>query len=340
MLIEAVGESYDDALVKAAARALGDIGDREAVPGLIGVLENGLDRNSGELVEALGRLGDPRAANVLIDILDKYRHYNDGAASTLVITAATALGRVGAVRAIPHLIAQLYETTSRWDVSAVTGALKRLGDTAAVGVMVEELESSGSAYSERTRAARVLGAMEDPAAVPALIRALEDEEPAVRVSASKALGRLRDHRALVPLVNLLDDEDCHVRGSAVTSLGRLGDAGSASVPGTVGEPAAATVLIRALGDEEPTVRVSAVRALGGLGDPRAFEPLVNLLDDEDCRVREAVALSLGWLGDVRAVPYLNAALDDDEWSVRRVAERSLEQLRDSETNGITPPERS
>ena len=332
VLVEAVGEKYYDDLVRAAARALGHIGDSEAVPGLISVLEKRLDRNSGELVEALGRLGDPRAANVLIGILDRYRDYDSSGASSLVNRTVTALGRLGAVRAIPHLIAQLYDTTTRRDVASVTGALKRLGGTVAVEVMVEELELVGSNYRERIRAADVLGALEDPAAVPPLIGALEDEEPNLRVSAARALGLLRDQRAFEPLVNLLDDESAPVRRSAVTSLGRLGDTGDALVAGAPEELSAVTALIRALEDEEPTVRVSAVRALGGLCDLRAYEPIVNLLDDEDADVRASGVSALGGLGDARALPYLSAAIDEDEdRRVRRAAERSLEELRDSQT---------
>ena len=209
--------------------------------------------------------------------------------------------------------------------------VKTTCDRSSIGLLAEDihlLQPASSIVVTGKSYCRV-SALEDPAAVPALIRALEDEEPAVRVSASKALGRLRDHRALEPLVNLLDDESSPVRESAGTSLGRLGDAGAARAPGAVEEPSAVTALIRALEDEEQTVRVSAARALGGLRDPRGFEPLVNLLEDEDCHVRAAVAGSLGGLGDVRAVPHLNAALDADEMMVRRAAERSLEQLRDS-----------
>ena len=60
-LIEALGDRYKDEAFRAATRALGDIGDREAVPALVRVLEERLDRFSVDVVEALGKLGDPRA---------------------------------------------------------------------------------------------------------------------------------------------------------------------------------------------------------------------------------------------------------------------------------------
>ena len=194
VLIEALGERYKDEVVRSAARALGDIGDREAVPALVRVLKARLDRFSVDVVEALGKLGDPRAGQALIDTLDRYRYHDSRHTSRVISSTAEALGRLGVVRAIPHLLAQLHQGHRR-EVVAVTGALKQLGDTLAVEVTIDLLESAGYDYSERERATQVLGALEDPHAVPPLIRALEEEGPVVRVSAARALGRLRDLRA-------------------------------------------------------------------------------------------------------------------------------------------------
>ena len=262
VLIEALGERYKDEVFRAATQALGDIGDREAVPALVRVLEKRLDRFSVDVVEALGRLGDPRAGQALIDTLDRCGYDYSRDIPWVICSTAEALGRLGVVRAIPHLIAQLHRK-GFLEVDTLAWALKQLGDTLAVEVMIDMLESAGSSHRERERAAEVLEVLEDPAAVPALIRAL--------------------------------------------------------------------------GDEEPTVRGAAVRALGGLRDTRAFEPLVNLLDDEAALVRVSAVSSLGRLGDARAVPHLHAALDDDDRMVRTVAERSLEQLRDSYVPGLLVP---
>ena len=94
------------------------------------------------------------------------------------------------------------------DDITVARALRHLGDTLAVPVMIELFESPDSDHGERTRAARVLGGLEDAAAVPSLIWALEDSARVVRSSATHSLGDLRDPRAFQPLVNLLNDEAC------------------------------------------------------------------------------------------------------------------------------------
>ncbi len=50
-------------------------------------------------------------------------------------------------------------------------------------------------------------------------------------------------------------------------------------------------LVRALGDEDPEIRVQAARALGELADRRAVEPLIAALEDRDTEAAAARALS-------------------------------------------------
>jgi len=54
----------------------------------------------------------------------------------------------------------------------------------------------------RWKAAEVLGRMEDPAAVEALIDTLWDDDSRVRLKAAWALGQIGDQRALRPLQRL------------------------------------------------------------------------------------------------------------------------------------------
>jgi len=92
--------------------------------------------------------------------------------------AATALGQIGAVQAVPHLIVTLRDCS----------------------ILVREA------------AARALGeiAMRHPhaadQAVPGLLAALESYSVWVRKTAAWALGRIRDARAVPSLIERLDDD--------------------------------------------------------------------------------------------------------------------------------------
>jgi len=78
------------------------------------------------------------------------------------------------------------------------------------------------ARDERRRAVRDLG-FQGPAAVPALRRALEDPDWAVRAEAAYALGYLGPAAwsAVARLQELREDEDAHVRKAAAFALERI-----------------------------------------------------------------------------------------------------------------------
>ncbi|MBS7250416.1 MAG: HEAT repeat domain-containing protein, partial [Candidatus Freyarchaeota archaeon] len=62
-----------------------------------------------------------------------------------------------------------------------------------------------------------------------------------------------------------------------------------------GSPMVVPLLIKALGDTEPMVRVEAAQALGERGDQRAIAPLIKALEDDNSKVRAAAAKALGKL---------------------------------------------
>ena len=74
----------------------------------------------------------------------------------------------------------------------------------------------------RLNAATLLGAINDPKAIPALIETLRDNNKLVRREASTSLSRM-GQPAVAPLIDTLNDEDWRVRGAAAWALGNLGD---------------------------------------------------------------------------------------------------------------------
>jgi HEAT repeat protein len=95
-------------------------------------------------------------------------------------------------------------------------------------------------------------------AVPALLKALKDKEPAVRRHAAAALGNFwLDADLIAPaLIDTLGDSDATVIKAACHALARLGPVSRAAIPN----------LIRLTGNQATIVRRSAAQSLGDIGE--------------------------------------------------------------------------
>jgi len=157
-------------------------------------------------------------------------------------------------------------------------------------------------------------------AVDTLVKALQDGDPFVRWAAARVMGKMapgQPGKAVPALARALGDENGDVRATAAAALERYGSAAKEAVPALAkavagGEPEMRVLAIRALaavGAEakpvvpdlakaltaaEPEVRLEAVRALGKLGPTArpARDALVKVLDDPDGDVRRAAADAL------------------------------------------------
>lgn len=203
----------------------------------------------------------------------------------------------------------------------------------------------------RARAAQRLGEIGDRRAVPALIRALHQEDWRVREASAAALARfkaavavpallevLRQSRAAGPfgggapnqvvlralreigtaglpvLIDALSDEDPRLRLSIIDLLVAIGDPDA--VPGLIG----------ALDDPEPIVRWNAAQALGALGGSSTVPDLLRLLTDASDEVRLSAAWALGHIGSEAAIDALIARLRDRDWRMRWAAAQALWEI--------------
>ena len=95
--------------------------------------------------------------------------------------------------------------------------LVRLAPTS-VGALMTELRT-GSAAAE---AAYVLGRIGDTQAIGALVDALRSDDPRVRSECTAALGGFEAHEAVKPLLEATRDPDHRVRVQAAAALNRMG----------------------------------------------------------------------------------------------------------------------
>ena len=182
----------------------------------------------------------------------------------------------------------------------------------------------------RCLAARSLGRIGDPGAVPTLIDALLDEDEDVRTDAAQALAHMADPRAAKQLLeNLLGDPCADVKLAAIEALVRLKD------------PAAVPWLLRLLKgrdesvvwDEEAffhddwddwtDIQIKSVEGLAALGIEKAVPGIVEIMADEHGQdMSETAFKALVRLGE----PGINALavyLDDSDVRRRRRAAAAL-----------------
>jgi HEAT repeat protein len=170
--------------------------------------------------------------------------------------------------------------------------------------------------------------------VKGLIRAINDEERAIRLAAIEALGEIGDLQAVEPLITALQDDSWGVRSYAAAALGTIGDTRAVRP---------LTALIR---DSKKVVRKAASEALAKIGpsaDPEsqgwylvalerwddavllggaAVEPLIAALENGE----PDAARALGEIGSDRAMGPLVDVLKDREPFLRKAAARALEQI--------------
>jgi len=220
---------------KLIARALGDIGGKDAVQPLIGLLEATHDDYVRiETLTALGKLKDPAAVPALSKIaLDEHQ--------TALITkkALLSLAKIDDPAALPTFMTIAFERKSDTFFSEAAVGLFMLGDAAKDPILAllknekdlpEWAEARDILISALyAKLAQIQADLQDKRAVEPLIKLLrhEDENESlqrvVRMNAAFSLGRMRAEAAAGPIAAMLADEDATTRGVNARALVEIGD---------------------------------------------------------------------------------------------------------------------
>jgi len=330
LLVEALGASAPDD-VRAAARALGVLGDPRAAGPLLAALERGVLSTEAVLVEALRRVEAPGRDDRLLQLLsrweaqaentgdpdvDQWRFTSDPTPiRNLLYTSSHPAGLQLLIRDLKAL-----RENDLWDKvpsgGPVSAALTTGGAAtlALHGLLVADNPATRrwAAYclAERQDSAAEVGASK-----PELTRLVSDPDRAVRLQAASALARLGDpsHEGVV-LKELrgLAEEDVPFalhflvpfKSAAVKALLlELLEAGTAT-PGEVlpllGRQApdekVRALLVESLLDTNDDARAGGVTGLAFLGGPEACKQLRALYDQEESdEVCRRIVFGLGQL---------------------------------------------
>ncbi len=287
--------------------------DPAAFAALVTMLDGEAQRRA---IEALGRLGDPRAPDALLDRIDRDPA---GTAMTSALLSAAAAFRLPAIA--PRLLAYLDDRKKR---SGAFGALLTVSgyDQEIHDPELEGASAELAGEKPHPRHDAVLAQLLDAAYRLGDAALLGQLLPAARWAPSRAV-----EVALTPLATFAKDD---VRDRAVEALGfRLRKRGGSAEPlvAALSHPSPSTQLLAAeslaLAGRADGIRVlltgidllpelderrRAVRALGKLADPRGLDPLLRLVNEAGHALQEEAAESIGHLKATPKGPQIEAIL--------------------------------
>lgn len=310
----------------AAATCLGAVGDTSVGGLLTGATRDKIGMVRRGACQALGELGDQRAALALA--------ITTGDSDPLVRRAAAkALTKVNAGEEALRRISR----DPDWKVRLTAlEALARVAGTAAISTLEESLgDSEGQVRERASELLAGLGVVE-----PVIEVLAGDPRPDVRRTAAEALGRSGDHRAAYPLLCSLAHEGVVLRGFVLKALRRILGSGledflaeALSAPevrvrraatnalAELGARGKAPLIAGLLEDPDSEVRFAAVHALGEFRTSAGIVPLYHLVIGEDVGLRSAAAHALSRMPG--AEPFLEEAARHTSPAVREVARAAL-----------------
>jgi len=200
-----------------AIDSLGKLKYAPAVPALVKALDDPNTAVQRAAAEALGAIGDKSAVMPLIAVVQRKREPEPKREDTnLVIAAAESLGKLGDDRAFEPLVALLVYGESRIHVAAIE-ALGTMGGARAIEPLMGMMRRGNSAETNSAKQAlRGIGA---PAA-PAMVAALADDEMS---GAMEYALRDMGADALDALIAGLEAPDCSTQKQLVKLLRALAD---------------------------------------------------------------------------------------------------------------------
>lgn len=291
-LFRSASNHTDPVVRRHAALAVGRIRNPAGVPILLELLTDPDSVVQQDAAFALGLIADPTSLQHLQDVLLQSTEAERTDADAEIVTAIAKIGGPDAARLFDELLLRWMSRAEAGDapflVEPLLGEAWRLGDDAPV-VTIAQL---ANAQSERIRRAAVY-----------------------------SLSRLRAAGAARELLAASADEDALVREWAARALTQA-FADSAGLD----HSAVATRLSQLATDQEPGVRVNALKALGSFADPDYAGVAADGTGDPEAQVRLQALATLGQLGGELAATALTLRLEGGSLAERGLALTSLARV--------------
>jgi len=280
-LIE-MSKDRDENIRKQVVWSLGNFKSPEVIPFLISFFDDGDPDVSEAASKVLGKFKAKDVMPFLRPRLNRDRK----------IWATLTVEAFSDETAIPHLI-ELMQPGYPGIQSTAAKTLAKIMGKSAIPYLIPLLKDASIL---RISVADILGQLNAQAAIPDIIRLLDDGDSANRALTVEVLAKLNAQSAIPNLILLLEDENWWVRVEVAEALGKL--KATAAIP----------ELGRLTRDEFEDARRAAIRALAEMESVAALPHLAQGLQDQDHHIRNIAMQGIVRLNTTAIIPYLISSL--------------------------------
>jgi HEAT repeat protein len=252
-------EVMKDGMLPEMPKTMRDIDDPRTAAAIVSVIKDQKKIMSPHermtLFKALGCL-KTNGLKALIDLLKDEDDRNKRRAILVLSSSVGAEKKTDVTEGILNFFKDGYGKLLTAEESILALAAAR--DPRSVTALLEVVKMNGGVLPEEVPL--MFRSVDGKELLPALIKALQNEDAFLRVSAAEILGISHEYGAVAPLIGALHDKDENVRASAARALGELADRRAV-------EPLLAFAENH---QEKEEVRIQAVRALPKVNHDRAL----------------------------------------------------------------------
>ena len=322
-MIEVYGQDYEELALRittsnyvpTARTAYHSIRQKEIIPWIFNAISKGYNYDIyTELLEQAGGISEEQLIEMMKDPNDRMFSFarghlkNKGQTAVpfllpflkgkdddLKIKAIDILEDIKDPRVIPGLLPLLDDKNSFVQGKAFWG-LYELKAQEAKPKFRELVKDKNEDINIRGFSIAALVQMKDQESIPLFLELTKDKDKKIRAYALYALGVLKAEGSFPKLLAVVKDqgEDAEVRSGAIEALGEIGD------------PAAGTVLMEALSDNNSDVVGAALNALGTMHYEAALPKIKEILKDntKSQEVRDAASDGLAMMDTPEALAVL------------------------------------
>ncbi len=306
-LLGVLGDKSEHSVPRdAAINALGKLGDPRAVPPLVALARLKRDPQTRLALRALSRIPDKTAVEPLLGMLEDPsgdHHYNTG----------QALGRLVDDSALPRL-EKLAKNAKAKGSEAAIDAMGSVGSQAAVAILAG-MVAYGTEQQRKT-VLSALGKAEHADALAVLKGALTDSSKDIREAALSAISVRDTAERRAALLEILRGQDAALQADAMKAL--------AEVNAAEATPLILAFLSNAGVDKE--LREKAAQALIRYPGKESEQALTTAASDQQAGLRRAALATLRELKATSALPSVRKALKDPDVDVRSTAASAVGAL--------------